>query len=166
MINMANRKNVAAARCFGFTLLEIIVVLLIVGLLALMAGINISKMVDKGKIMQAEHDLEIISTAIERLAWDTGQWPGGQPRNTWPDIESWDLSSPNAGLLSASTNFTDWEGPYVDEIPLDPWENEYFFDPDYFILSQIKIVVGSFGPNKVGKNQYDADDIYIILKEP
>jgi hypothetical protein len=40
---------------------------------------------------------------------------------------------------------------------------DYFFDPDYYIGGVKYPVLGSFGPNKVGKNVYDSDDVYLVL---
>ena len=42
---------------------------------------------------------------------------------------------------------------------------EHFFDVDYQINGQDYTVIGSFGPNGAGPNQYD-DDIYVILAGP
>ena len=52
----------------------------------------------------------------------------------------------------------------LESIPLDPWKNKCFFDPDYTISGAVRVVVGSFGPNRVGPNLYDRDDIWVILK--
>jgi len=38
----------------------------------------------------------------------------------------------------------------------------YFFDPDYTVDGDTRAVLGSFGPNKAGPNQYDIDDIVVI----
>jgi hypothetical protein len=52
-------------------------------------------------------------------------------------------------------------------IPLDPWGHPYFFDTDYDIDPSGGVtnaaVIGSFGPNGVGQNVYDSDNIYIKL---
>ena len=102
-------------------------------------------------------------------------------------VEVSDLSTPDAGLTSCNTNRfgSRWHGPYLEKLPLDPWGTPYFLDPDYNVGNQNasakvgavirggggtsgttinRVVVGSFGPNQVGMNQYDSDDIYIILK--
>jgi hypothetical protein len=46
---------------------------------------------------------------------------------------------------------------------LSSWGSDYFFDPDYDINGKDFAVVGSFGPNKVGKNLYHSDDIILLL---
>ena len=100
-------------------------------------------------------------------------WPGtGTPQTPYTTAcggganEVWDLSQPAGGLLSTDGNYPNWGGPYIDEIPLDPWGNPYFFDSDYDVPptgGNDAVVLGSFGPNGVGQNLYDSDDIIIIL---
>jgi hypothetical protein len=41
---------------------------------------------------------------------------------------------------------------------------DYFFDSDYRIQKTLYAVVGSFGPNRRGRNQYDEDDVYAVLE--
>ena len=67
------------------------------------------------------------------------------------------------GLLATNDDFPDWTGPYLDEMPVDPWGNDYFFDPDYRIDGVKQMVIGSSGPNGSGLNVYDEDNIIIIL---
>jgi hypothetical protein len=76
----------------------------------------------------------------------------------------WDLTGASAGLLSAGSGFTGWKGPYIGRITADPWGKSYFFDPDYYVSNVARVAVGSFGPNKVGPNLYDSDDVYKLLK--
>jgi len=75
----------------------------------------------------------------------------------------WDLNAANAGLVATNGGFPNWDGPYMQSVPKDPWGSDYFFDLDYRIDGKDFAVVGSFGPNKVGKNLYDSDDIILIL---
>jgi hypothetical protein len=100
---------------------------------------------------------------MEMLASDTEKWPGPNSVGVTANQEVWDLNSSNAGLVAATGGFPDWNGPYVQSVPKDPWGSDYFFDPDYQISGVDYAVVGSFGPNKVGQNVYDSDDVYLIL---
>ena len=93
------------------------------------------------------------------------QWPGGLTAGAPGNPEVWDLSADTAGLVSNdSGTFTRWNGPYIDAVTKDPWDSNYFFDPDYRIDGQDYAVVGSFGPNKVGPNVYEADNVYLIME--
>jgi general secretion pathway protein G len=150
----------------GFTLIELVVV---VGIISVLSGIAIpafNKMGDKAKIAEATSDLKNLQLALEILAIDTEMWPGpsavGEIVNGGGN-EVWDLNAPEAGLVATDGSFPDWDGPYVPAVQKDPWGNDYFFDSDYDIDGTKYAVLGSFGPNGVGPNVYDDDDIIIIL---
>ena len=149
----------------GFTLIEIMVV---VGIIGLLAGIGIPAVL-KGrqysKIKRAQTELEMISAATLQLAWDTGKWPNARLRNNGGSAEIWDISPSRCGLMDTDGSYNDWKGPYYGGETMDPWGNPYFFDPDYRVDGANRVVVGSFGPNGVGKNQYDRDDVYVLLDD-
>ena len=170
----------------GFTLVEVMIVVMIIGILTSIATPAILHAARVAKYKQAESDLEIIASAIQRLAWDTGKYPNGRPVEIAPYPESgnelWDLTVPEAGLLCYTNTLfsaSKWKGPYIKRIENDPWNMPYFFDPDYdigksggLIVGQGKgkalghveyrIVVGSFGANRRGN--YDEDDLYYVFK--
>lgn len=148
----------------AFTLIEIMVVVGVLAVIAAIAMPNLTRARENAKIRRATADLEMISAALLKMGWDTGKFPYGIARNTIGDAETWDLESSVGGLIvSNAVLFPDWQGPYMDYVPLDPWGSKYFFDPDYRVGGVFRSVVGSFGPNKEGRNVYDADNIYIIM---
>ena len=150
----------------GFTLIELIVCLSIISALTGISIPTYKNYSNKAKCAQALGDLKEIQYAIELLSMDTDRWPG--PSNAG-DIaagganEVWDLCSPQAGLVATNGGFPGWNGPYMDSVQKDPWGSDYFFDSDYRINGEDFAVIGSFGPNKVGPNQYDSDDVIIVL---
>lgn len=148
----------------GFTLVEVMIVVAIIGLLAAIAVPAYNRARTRSYITRAESDLRIISGAVEELAFDTGQWPGGTALADVGDEEVLDLNSGLAGIVANDGTFSSkWDGPYMKAVPQDPWGMDYFFDPDYQVDSAMRMVVGSYGPNKAGLNNYDSDDIYVIL---
>ena len=149
----------------GFTLLEIAVVTIILGLLGTLGTLAIMKAVQNARIKNTEAELEILSAAVLQLAWDTGEWPNGQPRNNGGSTEIWDISGSSSGLLDTDGSYNHWKGPYYDGALEDQWGNSYFFDPDYLIGGVNHVVIGSFGPNGRGPNLYDSDDIYVLLDD-
>ena len=150
----------------GYTLVELLVNIAIIGILTSIAISTYMSYKEQANLARAKVDLKSIHLAIENLASDTERWPGPNTVGLTADDEIWDLTTPEAGLLSATGAFTNWQGPYIQAIPTDPWGNDYFFDPDYFINGNPVPVVGSFGPNGQGRNDYDSDDVYRILPLP
>lgn len=148
----------------GFTLVEIMIVVAIIGLLAGIGVPAILKSVQNSRIKQAQTELEMMSAAILQLAWNTGKWPNGQLRTVGGSQERWNLSEARCGLLATDGSYNEWKGPYYEGVIKDPWGNPYFFDPDYR-RDGVHVVVGSFGPNGWGQNRYDSDDIYVLLDD-
>ena len=152
----------------GFTLVEITIVVAIVGLLASLAILNISNAMETGRKKTAMTELELLSTGILQLAWDTGRWPNQEWRDEGASgvNEIWSLVGSGLDKNSVDGVYEGWEGPYYEGSYTDPWGKPYFFDSDYYHEGRTdRIVVGSFGPNGVGRNIYDSDNILVFLNE-
>ena len=150
----------------GFTLIELIVCLSIISALTGISIPTYKSYSTKAKRAQALADLKDIQYAMELLVMDTDTWPGPSGAGEIDPggaNEVWDLSLPQAGLVATNGGFPGWNGPYMNSMPKDPWGSDYFFDSDYRINGEDFAVIGSFGPNKVGPNQYDSDDVIIVL---
>lgn len=137
----------------------------IVGLLASLASYAVLTAHKKALIKQAEGELQMIATGTLKMAWDTSRWPNKTLRTQPGSVEIWNLAVSSSGLLANDGSYTDWKGPYYSGSTKDPWGHPYFFDPDYIIGGVNRIVVGSFGPNGVGQNVYDSDDIKVLLDD-
>jgi prepilin-type N-terminal cleavage/methylation domain-containing protein len=164
----------------GFSLIEILVVITIIGILAMIVITNVNSARDAARIAKTRADNKAIFDAVLMLESDTGQWPGhkkayqmesGSSNNEICDDGcDFKLSDPQAGLASTDGLFPNWKGPYLSASQLvDSWGSEYFLDTDYDLnpasgdQGQYGVVIGSYGLNGVGLNQYDADDIYYSL---
>ena len=147
----------------GFTLVELIVVVAILSVIMVSALFGYNSFREKARKVQVQAQLKKVKFAIENLALDTEQWPGPNPVGELASKNVWDLNAGAAGLVQANDDFDNWNGPYIDAIPKDPWGSDYFFDPNYRIGSDGFVVIGSFGPNKTGKTLDDGDNIVLIL---
>ncbi|MDM8566178.1 type II secretion system major pseudopilin GspG [Candidatus Halobeggiatoa sp. HSG11] len=99
----------------GFTLLEMLVVLVIIGLLAGLVGPRIFGNVDKAKVQTASIQIKTIKGALQTLRLDMGRIPTNEEGLTL-------LKTP-----PLDENFKAfWKGPYLEEdLPLDPWNRAY-----------------------------------------
>jgi prepilin-type N-terminal cleavage/methylation domain-containing protein len=158
----------------GFTLIELLVVIAIIGILASIVIASMNTARQQALVAKAKGELHQIRLAIEMLAIHTGQWPGHQPIGSiLPEgtlgNELWDLNGGLAGLTQTDGGYPGWKGPYMASIPLDPWGQPYFLDTDYDLdgsaasPSDMAAVLGSFGTDGNGQNEYDFNDIRVIL---
>lgn len=107
---MANRNASS-----GFTLLEMLVVLVIIGLLASLVGPRLFSKVDDSKVQTAKVQVRNLKTALDTYRLQVGRYP-----------------TEAEGLMALNTAPTDekvrsrWRGPYLEEaLPADPWGNPY-----------------------------------------
>ena len=155
----------------GFSLMELMVIISILSVLSAIAIPNYLKHRQKSKIGRATKELKTLQRKIQDLGHDTGFWPGDDPGDKRPaglrsdsGKEYYDLRGPEMGLDSTDGGFPDWQGPYYTGPWTDPWGTNYFIDYDYHLPDGREVpVVGSYGPNKCCKNEYDEDNIIVEL---
>ncbi|MDT8390537.1 MAG: type II secretion system major pseudopilin GspG [Lentisphaeria bacterium] len=122
-----------------FSLLELMIVLLILGLLAALAVPNLMKKADKAKYKTGELQVKLLSNAIKDYYLDMDEYP-----DTLED-------------LVTDTGDTKWDGPYLDppKIPLDPWGEPFRYD---FPGRHGQFDLSSLGADKSpGGDKYNAD---------
>ncbi len=156
----------------GFTLIELMIVIAIIGVLASIAIPNYISYRRRAMVARAQADLKTIEKAVSMLALDTGLYPSKRPfGELLGGPEEDDLNEDSCGLVAADDDFIDagWAGPYIREVPKDPWGNDYWFDNDWRNIEDgwDYVVLGSSGPNGTGLNDYnDPDNIILIISEP
>ena len=99
----------------GFTLLELMVVLLILAMLASIAAPQVMKQLGKAKGQTAAIQVESLSAALDYYKIDLGHYP-----NQEGGLQA---------LLSKPGNETNWDGPYLKKKGslIDPWGKAYFY---------------------------------------
>jgi general secretion pathway protein G len=124
----------------GFTLIEIMVVILIIGLLALMVVPRLRGVADRAKRTKAQADIQELKQALDRYYLDNGSYP-----TTDQGLQAL-VSPPSGGRLPSNYE----QGGYIEKLPNDPWGNQYFYQSDGSTYA-----LKSFGPDGV----QSADDI-------
>jgi general secretion pathway protein G len=99
-------------RCAGFTLLELLVVMVILGLLAGYVGPKYFSQIGKSEVKTARTQIEALAKALDQYRLDTGHYPSTEQG----------LGS----LFTRPANEPKWDGPYLSKtVPLDPWGKAY-----------------------------------------
>ncbi len=84
----------------GFTLIEMMVVMVIIGLLVALVGPNLIGQSEKAKVKAARAQIEMLGTSLDTFRLDVGRYPTTQ----------------------------DWDGPYLKkDLPADPWGRPYYY---------------------------------------
>ena len=126
----------------GFTLIEIMVVILILGLLATIVVQSLRGAADKAKKTKAQADLAEIKTALDRYYLDNGYYP-----TTDQGLGAL-VAAPTSGRVPGNYE----SGGYIERLPQDPWGTAYFYQSDGNTYT-----LKSFGPSGVeGADNIDA----------
>ena len=111
----SGRERAVAAAQAGFTLVEMLVVLAIVGLLVGLVAPRVFNQLAEAKVRTAHIQIESFKNALDLFFLDAGRYPT--------------TSEGLAALTTRPANVTNWGGPYVKGtiVPRDPWNSPYAY---------------------------------------
>ena len=98
----------------GFTLIEMMVVMVIIGLLMALVGPRFIRQEEKAKLRATRAQVELLGTALDTFRLDVGRYPTSQEGL--------------AALRQRPFGVDRWDGPYLKkDVPRDPWERPYYY---------------------------------------
>lgn len=110
---MRNTRTAALAKS-GFTLVELLLVLVILASLAVIVVPKLTGRSEQARVTAARADIANLETALDAFEIDNGRYP-----TTEEGI---------AALVEAPPDLDDWKGPYIKRgVPNDPWGNPYVY---------------------------------------
>lgn len=113
-------------------MIELLLVLVILGILAAIVVPKFSGRTEQARITAAKTQISSFGTALDAFEVDNGYYPKG--RNGLTD------------LVQQPRDAQNWRGPYLKDIPKDPWNNDYVYEsPGRYNTSSYDIM--SMGPD-------------------
>ena len=136
----------------GFTLLELLVVLVIIGLLAGLVGPRLFGKADAAKVQTAQTQVKMLKGALETMRLDVNRFP---------------TEDEGLGMLNQRPKddaiAPRWKGPYLDDaLPLDPWGHPYQYGAP--VASGQPVAIYSFGAD--GKRGGEGNDSDVGILPP
>lgn len=165
----------------GFTLVELIIVMAVIGIIALLVLNAVGNAQANARVAKAQADLRQVEEAILGMMVDLEKWPNGWPANAESnpevnvELQDAGLSqAPAVGVIQAPCEWTaldvaNWNGPYLSDVEIqDAWDQSYVIDPDYYPYQScatettlpVTQAVVSYGPDGT---EYTCDDIFQVI---
>ncbi len=125
----------------GFTLVEMLVVLAIIGLIASLVGPRVLGQLTDSRERAAKLQIEAFTSALDIFFIDVGRYPA--------------QNEGLGALMQKPSSIQVWNGPYLrgDRVPLDPWGREYRYSSDGRTFQITTLGPSGNGPSaQIGNN--------------
>lgn len=130
----------------GFTLIEVLVVIVVIAVLASFVAPSLFRNVDDARVATAKAQIESFATALDAYRLDTGRYP---------------TSAQGLAALNARPTIdapATWNGPYLRKtVPLDPWGHAYAYVAPGTVNAQSYDLLSYGADGKPGGEGKDAD---------
>jgi len=141
----------------GFTLIEIMIVMVIIAMLAALVGPRLVGALSGSKVKATKIQIENLANAVETFHLDVGRYPTQQEGLAVLLQGAQNTSSPIASASSVST-IENWRGPYLkkNKVPTDEWGKPFIYEiPSKHAMGFDLYSLGADG--KAGGSGDDAD---------
>ena len=135
------RKKTNKYNRYGFTMVELMAVLIILGLLATLVVTKVASKIDQAREKTTKANLKMLHSAVNMFKMDSARYP----------TEDEGLTA----LIQQPSDVTNWEpGGYLEttEIPKDGWGNDFVYEA--YPENDLPFAIRSWGPDK----EPDTDD--------
>lgn len=137
---MKLNRTVRHGKRQAFTLIELLLVLVILGVLAAIVVPKFTGRTEQARVTAAQTQISSFSTALDAFEVDNGYFPKGK--------------NGLVELVQQPRDAQNWKGPYVKDVPMDPWGREYLYEcPGRNNVSGYDI--SSMGPDGRAGNEDD-----------
>jgi general secretion pathway protein G len=115
-LNNSNKNRNLRTGSQGFTLVELLLVLVILGILAGIVLPKFTNRTEQAKLAATKTQIATFGTALDAYEVDNGYYPKGK--------------SGLMDLIQQPRDAQNWRGPYMksDVVPKDPWGNDYIYE--------------------------------------
>ena len=130
---------------YGFTMVELMAMLIIIGLLATLVVTKVATKIDQARVTTTKANLKILHSSVNQFKMDTGRFPTEEEELT--------------ALIEQPSDVENWEsGGYLEttDIPKDGWGHDFIYE--LYPESGKPFVIISYGADgEEGGEDYDAD---------